>query len=154
MSRSGVKVTGLNELREALRNLPDRLKDEAAVIVRQHADEMARVTQDAYPTGPKGSPNSNSGNPPGGLKRGVRVTHEGSHLTVVSQVRSHANHAHLFEEGSKVRRNRRGQNRGQMKPGGGNESALMIPKAIRLRRRMTAALISMVERNGLKVTSS
>lgn len=136
----GVRLqwSGLQEFRSALRELPEDLASEAEAIVVAHATEAERTVIAGYPEGPTGN-----------LKRGVRLQVEGSKVGVRATLRSRAFHAHLFERGSGRRRTRTGANRGSMPAA--PEQQRLVPKAIRVRARMTRALISLVERAGFKV---
>lgn len=134
--------SGLQEFKTALHQLPDELKDEGAVIVERAANDAAREIEAGYPIGPTGN-----------LKRGVTVTRDPSQsrLGVRVTVRSRAKHAHLFERGTKgLRRTHSGANRGRMPEAA--QSAKMIPKAQRVRRRMVTDLIALVRRAGFQVT--
>jgi hypothetical protein len=137
---SRLELQGLVELRAALRSLPDDLVRDADAIVTAQAQEAAREVQSGYP--------QRTGN----LKRGVSVQTESSRGGVVARVRSRSQHAHLFEKGTGVRRTASGANRGSMPAAPPNQAA--IPVFIRARRRMYMALIAMVEKTGLVVTSS
>lgn len=141
MSQNRLRMEGLDELREALRQLPEELAQEAGAIVMAHAEEAQRRVQQAYPQGPTGN-----------LRRGVTTNREASRFGAKAIVRSRAPHAHLFEYGSRPRRTQRGANRGQMPAG--SEAERMIPIIIRVRRNMVAALIHMVQKAGFTVTSS
>jgi hypothetical protein len=134
-----LKWEGRDQFLAALRNLPEDLAEEAAVIVESHAAEAERQTREGYPEGPTGN-----------LKRGVTREQNRSKFGVGAIVRSRAKHAHLFESGTKTRRTSKGANRGAMpKP---PESERFIPKAIRIRARMTRALIDLVRRAGFEVS--
>jgi hypothetical protein len=146
-----VKLEGIFELRAALRSLPADLAHEAEGIVVSHATEAQREIRGGYPIGPQGSPKSNSGHPPGGLRRGVTLDVERSAFGVIARVRSHAHHAHLYEDGTKPRFNKRGAYRGVMPKA--QEPNRMIPKVIRIRARMVQALIELVKRAGFQVAA-
>lgn len=138
---ASVRIEGLEELRGALRNLPETLKAEAAAIVDAHAREAQRAVATAYPQGPTGN-----------LKRRVSVTsNAGRRFIAESIVKSAAPHAALFEFGTKQRTTKNGANRGRMPAAPPNEAA--IPIFIRLRKRMQAALIELVTRNGFEVAA-
>ena len=148
-----VTWTGLESFKQELRNLPAELTGEASNIVIEAAKTTERETKAVYPIGPQGSPKSNSGNPPGGLRRGVTTTVEAINRGGVSaRVKSNAKHAHLFENGTGLRRNRHGASRGKMPQA--PDAQRMIPIAIRARRQMYVKLIDMVQRHGLVVTQS
>lgn len=138
MSTTRFYLTGVTELREQLRNLPAKLAAEAGWIVREAGGSAGAAIIDAYPVGPTGN-----------LRKGVTVkTHRGPAGTAVI-VRSIAPHAWLFENGSQARHTDLGVNRGAMPPG-----HVVIPIAIRVRRKMVADLIALVERQGLTVTGN
>jgi hypothetical protein len=133
-----VQLQGVQELRAALRNLPSDLAQEADVVIRATAEDMARAATSAYPEGPTGN-----------LKRGVTVETNSSRFGIGAIVRSRAKHASIFERGTQVRRTGKGWNRGAMPQP--PESERFIPKAIRSRRRMTQALIDIVRKAGFEV---
>lgn len=133
-----VAMDGIEQLRWALRKLPQDLHEEAIVIVRAHADECARITRAAYPIGPTGN-----------LVRGVTVEHNSSKFFSQAIVRSRAKHSYIFENGTRERRTNNNVSRGAMPQA--EESQRFIPKAIRVRQRMVRALIDMVRRYGLEV---
>jgi len=138
-----IEMIGLDELREQLRRLPDDLALEAGAIVLTHAEDAQRRVQAAYPTGPTGN-----------LKRGVTAIRQNEgRFGAKALVRSRAPHAWLFENGTtRPRTTRSGANRGQMPAAPASQQA--IPIFIRVRRNMVAALIQLVQRAGLTVTSS
>jgi hypothetical protein len=137
-----VQWTGLETFRNELRRLPEHLQDEAARIVVAAASEAQKDVQAAYPVGPTGN-----------LKRGVRLNVESqSRLGARAVVRSTAQHAHIFEKGTKIRRTRTGANRGRMPEAPVNQQ--LSPIAIRARRRMVEALIKLVQSTGLTVSQS
>lgn len=136
----GVKLQmqGLMELRQALRNLPEDLTDEASAIVQAHADDaQARIVR-AYAEGPTGN-----------LRRGVTKDHYKSRFTTNAIVRSRAKHAWLYERGTGARRTDKGANRGRMPEA--PESNKMIPIVVKKRRQMVEALKIMVRRAGFQV---
>lgn len=138
MSPVKVELRGLTELRQALRQLPADLTEEAGAIVLSHAEEAARQIQTAYPVGPTGH-----------LRGGVVVEQRQSPLAATALVRSRARHAHLFERGTTFRRTDSGANRGTMPEAPINQQ--MIPIAIRLRGRMVQQLKALVRRAGFEV---
>lgn len=131
-----VVLTGFEELRLALRQLPDHLVDEATGIVTARAEAAAAQVVAAYP--------EKSGN----LRKGVKVdqlaTGRGG---VARRVRSTSKHAYLYENGTQARHTDLGANRGAMPP-----AHVFVPTMIRERREMTRQLAAMVEREGLTVT--
>lgn len=140
----GVQVfwdAGMEELRQALRDLPEDLSRQAAGIVNGSADEMSQGLIANYPQGRTGN-----------LRGGVSVTHgDGTTATTAKAVvRSRALIANIFEKGTKTRQTQQGWNRGQMPAP--PESSRMIPRAIRARRRMTDQLIALVRAAGFEVS--
>lgn len=136
-----VEMRGLAEFRQQLRNLPETFQQEGTVIVDAHAADFERQMTTAYPKGPTGN-----------LKRGVTRNVTQSRFGGASVVRSRAKHAALFEKGTQVRQTARGLNRGQMPEAKPNEQ--FVARAIRVRRRMVAALMDLIERAGLTVTQA
>lgn len=133
-----LQMTGLAELREALRKLPEHLTDEASVIVQAHADDAKARIQQAYAEGPTGN-----------LRRGVTKDHFKGRFTTNAIVRSRAKHASLYEYGTTRRRTKTGANRGTMNPA--PDQNRMIPIVVRKRRQMVEALKDLVRRNGFQV---
>ncbi len=133
-----IALQGLEELRAALRNLPEHIAQEAGDVVRSHAAVMALDATQAYPEGPTGN-----------LRRGVTTETNSSKFGTGAIVRNRAQHAFIFEKGTVPRETKKGWKRGSMPPA--PESERFIPKAIRARARMVNALIVLLERNGLTV---
>lgn len=134
-----VTIEGMDDLRAALRQLPQDLTDEAAGIVSGYAAQAQQEISSGYPQGPTGN-----------LKNRVTVTNNaGRRFGTVSIVKSAAPHASIFEKGTKVRQTGKGYNRGAMPEP--PESERMIPKVIRLRQRMVSDLIALVQRAGFEV---
>jgi hypothetical protein len=141
-----LKWEGRDQFLAALRNLPEDLAQEGDAIVRAHAEEAARVTVDGYPEGPTGN-----------LKRGVTVEINSSKFGSMGVVKSRAPHANWFDPKKPLQRRTtsKGANRGVMfKNNGGRppDSSRAIPKFIRVRARMTRALIDLVRRAGFEVS--
>jgi hypothetical protein len=133
------KLEGLDELRKALRELPEDLAREGGEIVEAAAREAAARTQQSYP--------EVSGN----LKRGVRVeVQHGGRFGKAAIVKSRARHSHLFERGTGTRQNRAGANRGRMPEA--KETQRMIPIVIRRRRIMFEALKNLVRKAGFQIS--
>ena len=144
---------GMNELRDALHNLPNELALEAREVVSNAATDAMRETVNAYPIR---TTNVNPGIhrkttyfPPGNLRRRVTIVNKSNNASALSVVRSAAPHAHLFEDGTARRTNSKGANRGSMPKAPLSE--LMIPKVIRIRRRMYEQLIAIVRAAGFVV---
>jgi hypothetical protein len=134
-----VDLQGFADFRAALRALPEDLAHEGSDIVVAHATEAQREIRGGYPQGPTGN-----------LRRGVTLDVDRNAFGTVATVKSHAQHAHLYEAGTKRRTTRSGANRGVMPPA--PEGNRMIPKVIRIRARMRQALIELVKRAGFTVT--
>lgn len=138
MSNNRLKLEGLEEFRRGLRNLPEDLANEAGDIVLAHAEEAKREIQSGYPEGPTGN-----------LRARVGVERNKSKFTSGAIVKARAPHASIFEFGTRARTTKSGANRGVMPKAQPTEA--FIPKAIRARRRMTQALIGLLERAGFQV---
>lgn len=134
-----LQFDGMNEFREALRQLPEELTQEASVIVEAHAELARSAISVGYPLGPTGN-----------LKNRVVTIHNaGRRFITKAIVKSQAPHASIFENGTKRRQTAKGANRGVMPRA--PESQRMIPKVIRIRRRLMTQLIALVRRAGFEV---
>lgn len=138
MAQNSLKFAGMDAFRQALRQLPEDLAQEAAVIVQAQATEAKAQIQRAYPEGPTGN-----------LRRGVTVEHNISKASAGSLVKSRAKHSHLFERGTTMRRTGSGANRGRMPEAPDNQK--MVPIVVRRRRAMVSALIDLVRKAGFQV---
>jgi hypothetical protein len=153
-----IQWEGLDELRTALRNLPEDLATQAAVVVSAVAMQDAQETKIDYPIRQTGTHpgyrRKTTYFPPGNLRKGVTVSDKSTRFTARFVVRSGAPHAWLFEHGTegRQRRNKQGANRGAMPAA--PESEKMIVKAIRSRQRMKAQLIEIVKAAGFEITES
>ena len=135
-----LKWVGREDFLRALRSLPEDLKREAAVVVEAAAEDAKRQAYFAYP--------QKTGN----LRRGLRVTYNaGRRFSREAILKSAAPHAHLYEFGThgKERFTDSGVSRGVMPEA--PEQHAFIPIAIRVRRRMTKALIEIVRKAGFVV---
>lgn len=138
MSNNRIVLTGLDDLRAALQQLPSDLANEAAEIVDHTAEITKSSLIQVYPLGDTGN-----------LRKGVRVKIERGRFAVVGTVLSTSTHAHLFEFGTQDRTTREGWRRGRSpahNPGG------LVPIAARNRRAMNQQLKALVERAGFTVT--
>ena len=92
-----VEMSGLDELREALRQLPEDLTSEAAGIVHSHAERAMQDIGTSYP--------ENTGN----LRRGLILRTIGTaasargHAGFGALVVNRAKHAYIYEHGSEQR---------------------------------------------------
>lgn len=125
------ELRGLQELQDALRELPTHLKGAATAIVVEAAHQAQAEIVGQYPQGPTGN-----------LKHGVKVVIKalGPH-GVSAQVRSTAPHAWLWEHG----RCRWGEISDPPVP-------VFIPTMLRQRRAMEGQLVALLEAQGLDVT--
>lgn len=138
MANNRIVMSGLFELREALRNLPAHLRDEAQEIVQATAEGARDEIRDAYPE------------VTGNLKRGLTLKAEhGGQFGVSYLLRNRAKHSWLFEHGSQARHTDLGANRGSMPA-----RPTFIPIVSRRRRDMYQSLIQLLEREGLTVTGT
>jgi hypothetical protein len=138
--RVSARVTfeGLDELRDALRQLPSELVQEASGIVQRAADNAAQDIRANYQA------HRRSGN----LAEHVKVVPMSvGQFGAGVEVRSTAKHAHLYEDGTQARHTSIGANRGSMPPG-----HAFRPPAIRRRKSMYDALKAMLVRHGLIVS--
>lgn len=138
MSNNKLVFNGMSEFRALLRHLPEDLTSEASHIVEGTANGAAYEIKRGYP------------DTSGRLIGGVQVSHfEKGKVAAGAIVKSAAKHAHLFEFGTRQRRTNTGANRGVMPKAA--ESAAMIPKVIRARKRMYSQLADMLRRVGFRV---
>jgi len=147
---NALTLEGLDDLKEALKNLPPELVHEGTAIVHAHATEAARQIETSYPS-------TGTGN----LKSHVVVDYESSEVHGLARVRSTARHAWIFEYGTAQRawngstKNRKRpwsgarKNTGAMPPH--KNTASFVDIAVRRRALMTNALIELVERAGFTV---
>ena len=133
------EIKGLDELREALRRLPEALRDEARDIIKREANDAMEQIVAAYP--------EHTGN----LRNHVYVstTAGGGRHGVAAVVRNTAKHAWLFENGTQTRQTAIGANRGPMPAG-----HVFIPIIVRHRRAMYGQLAELLRAKGLQVSGS
>ena len=132
---ASIQWSGLLELREALKHLPDDLTAEATAIARDAATGARDEIRAVYPVAT------------GSLVRGVTLREsKKGRWQAAFRVISRAPHANIFEAGTKTRRTKKGWNRGFMPA-----ADLFVPIVIRHRARMWAPLKALVERAGFEV---
>jgi len=90
---------GLQELKDALRRLPDELGYSAAGLVRQAGYGAAADLRSSYPV--SGKPKKTGGRR---LAQGVTIRDDYGRFGAVVTVQSMARHAHLWEWGTQDRR--------------------------------------------------
>lgn len=137
-----VRFEGLAELQEALRNLPEELRAEAAHIVQGSANAAVVAIKGEY------GQHRFTGN----LQDHVTITEESAGpFGVKYVVKSTARHAWLFERGSKLRHyithNGKKHDTGKMW-GRGSPPYTVARNASRIRRRMWQELKEMLVRHG------
>jgi Bacteriophage HK97-gp10, putative tail-component len=136
MSHNHWEFDGLEELKRALRDLPESLAGEATGIVNASANAAAREIEQAYPR--------RTGN----LRNHVSVSHQqGGRVSAAAIVKNTAKHAWIFENGTQARHTDLGANRGSMPPG-----HVFVPRVIRHRRQMYEALKELLVKHGLIVS--
>lgn len=123
-----VRFEGLDELRAALKALPEHLRGGAATIVIDHAEAAKQEIVDAYPE------------VTGNLKGRVVVEPQSSTYGAAAKVKSTAKHAWMFENGTQTRQNALGHNRGAMPPG-----RVFVPIMVRRRREMHGDLVDLLQ---------
>jgi hypothetical protein len=127
---------GLEEFKAELRRLPERLRDRAADIIENKAEEAKSAIFQAYPRGKSGN-----------LREGLSVEHHRSAFGAQSIVRNKAKHAYIYENGSEARKTSAGWPRGSMPPG-----RVFIRIIIKKRREMEDELGDMMQAEGLIVS--
>lgn len=137
MSNNRFRWDGLEELKAALRQLPEELTGEGSHIVEGAANGAAVDVRSGY------AGHRRSGN----LQDGVTVEHGVSGFGTSAVVKSNARHAWLFENGSQARHTAIGANRGSMPP-----AHVFVPAVMRKRRAMYDELKAMLTRHGLLVS--
>lgn len=137
-----VQWTGLRELREQLRQLPQHLTNEASGIVQAAVQSAYTDIYNAYP--------AVTGNLRAGLTIGGGGMRASSRaLGANALLYNSAKHAWLFDNGTAERRSNTRTRLGSMKP-----THVFVRAAMKHRRAMYARLVHMLEREGLRVTGS
>ncbi len=120
----------------ALRQLPEELRGEGGHMVEARANGAHATIKAEY------GAHKHSGN---------LVDHTSMELTesefgVIAEVKSTARHSFIFENGTQIRKNNNGANRGAMPAGN-----IFIPTMQRARRLLTEDLVDLLQRAGLVV---
>lgn len=145
MSRNRIVWSGLDELRQEFRRMPEALTSEAVAIVTGAGEGARAEVVAAYEA------HRHSGN----LAAGVTLEQGRKHGQLAASVtlRSDAPYAWLFENGSEARHyvTRRGKRKllGRMPA-----AHLFVPIAVARRRTMYEALAAMLEEHGLRVSGT
>lgn len=135
MSNNRFQFEGLDELREALRALPQELAGEASHIIEASKNGAEADIKAAYP------------DRTGDLRDHLTSSLETSGVAVVGVVKNTSKLAWIFENGTQARHNALGANRGSMPAG-----HVFIPVIIRYRRQMYENLKALLVRKGLLVS--
>ena len=136
-----IAINGLEEFKAALRQLPDELTNEAAVIVQAHAEAAYREMDAKY------AQHEYTGHLRAGLS--VMQNYTGGRFAVRWVVRNRALHAYWAEHGTEVRHTAKGTSRGRMRP-----LHIFIPIAIRKRQLMVNALVGVVRKAGFQISDA
>jgi len=134
---SGFTWQGLNELREALANLPDHLAVEAAAII----EETTASAEAEAASGYAGSQRAAK------MARKLRHTVVRDGVSITGEVRNSSKLAYIFENGTQARHTDFGVDRGSIPP-----AHVFIPTMQRWRNRMYERLKDMMVREGLLVS--
>ena len=128
-------IEGLEELKQQLRNLPQKLTEKSAQRVTAHALIAAQRIRDGYPIYT------------GNLRNHVKVKVEQDNVSVVATVSNSAKHAWMFENGTQARHTDIGANRGSMPA-----KHVFVPTVIQERRAMYRELAEILAAEGLEVS--
>lgn len=139
MAGNELELRGLAELYAALRRLPEELRERGGQIVTENADEAADEIRAGY------TAHKHTGNLADHVKV-VKVDGASGKYGAAAIVKSTAKHAYIFENGTQVRKNAKGANRGAMPPG-----HVFVPIVIRKRRQMYQELQYLLVQAGLDV---
>jgi hypothetical protein len=137
MSSVNVFLDGLDELRKALRDMPDELTNDAIAIVATAAEDTASELRGVYPDGP--------------MADAVKVADRSHQYQARFVVQSPTKEAGWWEYGTQNRHTQQGWNRGA-EPAHKDKSLGGIAK--RHRAAMKAALIALVQSAGFMVTET
>ena len=127
-------IEGIDDFREALRNLAPDLAQDAGDLIVEHTNIAAERMVAAYPEGPTGH-----------LKGGVKFSIERSQFGALGIVKNTAQHAYIFEEGTQARHTELGANRGAMPPG-----HVFVPIMMDERRKVNDGLKTLIQASGLE----
>jgi HK97 gp10 family phage protein len=133
---AGVRLEGLDDLRDALHTLPADLVRETQRAVMAAAESTASALRAVYPV--------RTGN----LRRGVRVRVDQTPTGTTATVLSTAPYAAYWEYGTEIRRTQRGWNRGAAPAHAGQGLRSL---AARRRPQLRALVIEVLERHDFRV---
>lgn len=135
-----LRIDGLDELKEALRQLPAELAAEAADAIDNTVEVTAASLVQSYPRGDTGN-----------LRNGVKHSVIRSDFGAVGEVKSTSPHAHLWEFGTQNRTTRQGWNRGKLEA---QYNRGLVGISLRERKKLNEQLIGIVRKAGFVVTGS
>lgn len=142
MSPVRLTFAGFDDLRATLRRLPEDLRDEARDLVQAEGERAGDEIRAAY----------ERHRVTGNLAAGVVVeAFARERFGAAVRVASKAKHAFIFENGTEVRRTKRGWPRGKMwtRQAG---VPVFVPAMLRARKRLREGLRALLTRAGLTVT--
>lgn len=139
-----IRWSGLEELREQLRNLTPELAQEAGLIVDGAVEEARRNVYAGYMAAYRPGAKGGTGN----LRSGLRITHfEKGRFHAGAILKNTAPHAWLYDNGSQLR------HFGSASRGTMPAAHTFVREVIRARRGMYIAFGQMLERHGMTVTN-
>jgi Bacteriophage HK97-gp10, putative tail-component len=144
VAENRLRLEGLTELRAAFQRLPREIQHEASVIVQAHAEEAKRRMAAAYPVRNYGRLRGR-----GNLRKGLTIESRYDVTSAYAIVRNRAQHAYLYEHGTKPRK---WWTKSKKKVGVMPAGHVFIPIAIQTRRHMVFAIVDLVRRAGFDVS--
>lgn len=133
---SSFEIRGRDEFLQALRSLPDEMREEGAQMVEARAREANGTITAEYEAARE------SGN----LVNHQKIEIEHTPAGTIARIKNTAKHAHIYENGTQIRKTKAGANRGSMPP-----AHVFIPNVIRSRRSLTEDLVGLLQRAGFAV---
>lgn len=144
MSNNRLTFAGLDELRAELRDLPEALRTEGALIVDRAAANAGQDIRAEY----------QARRVTGNLAEHVVVqTGLGGSMGARAVVKSTAKHAYIFENGTVARHYYTKKNGTRHETGAAPPQHVFVPAIMRARRAMYEALKDLLTRKGLKVAA-
>lgn len=137
MSNNRLTYDGMEEFKQALRQLPEEMSQEGGDIVIARAEEAGDDIKTAYEASAV----------TGDLAKKVRVKVLSRDAGAAAVVESTARHAYIFENGTQIRKTKAGKNLGAMPP-----ANIFVPTVIRKRRAMVDDLKGLMTSKGLEVS--
>jgi hypothetical protein len=137
MSDNRLNYDGMEEFKQALRQLPAELSQDGGDIVVRHAEDAGDDIRSQYAASAV----------TGDLAKKVRVRVLSREAGAAAIVESTAKHAYIYENGTQIRKTKNGKNLGAMPP-----AHVFVPTVIRARRAMVGDLKDLMTNKGLEVT--